>query len=374
MRRGRRGQERGGMDILNSPRAARDTAPDPEAIEAERRLRQLTSYAIIGLFALAVLAALQLAGEIVVPLFSALIVGVLLGQVIDRLVRLGLPPSIAGISVVGVAIALGILMIEALIDPFSSFVAQAPKMTEAALQAASRILAPIAKMRAAILHTAGANDGAISIGNETAWLSAVLGRLTPAVGEILVFFACMAFLVAGRAALRKQLILAMPERDSRLKMIRAFGAVETAVVQYFGATALVYAGVAAAVGVIAFAFGLSNPLLWSTMTFVAAYIPYLGVALIALSLAATGLLAHPDAIAYALAPTLAYLAIHTVTEIAIIPTMLGRRHEINPFLIFLSIVFWSWMWGPVGAILATPMLVTMQSLIGVMLAEEARLP
>ncbi len=46
------------------------------------------------------------------------------------------------------------------------------------------------------------------------------------------------------------------------------------------------------------------------------------------------------------------------------PTLLGRRYEINPFLIFLAIVFWGWMWGPVGAILAVPLLVTAQTVRG----------
>jgi predicted PurR-regulated permease PerM len=40
----------------------------------------------------------------------------------------------------------------------------------------------------------------------------------------------------------------------------------------------------------------------------------------------------------------------------ITPTLIGHRLTINPFLVFLSIAIWSWVWGPVGAFLAVPIL------------------
>jgi predicted PurR-regulated permease PerM len=38
--------------------------------------------------------------------------------------------------------------------------------------------------------------------------------------------------------------------------------------------------------------------------------------------------------------------------------IVGHRHTLNPFLVFLSIAFWSWLWGPMGALLATPLLIS----------------
>ena len=40
----------------------------------------------------------------------------------------------------------------------------------------------------------------------------------------------------------------------------------------------------------------------------------------------------------------------------LIPSILGRRFEINPFIVFLAIVFWTWLWGAMGAVLAVPLL------------------
>jgi predicted PurR-regulated permease PerM len=43
----------------------------------------------------------------------------------------------------------------------------------------------------------------------------------------------------------------------------------------------------------------------------------------------------------------------------ITPTIMGHRLTMNPFLIFISIAFWLWMWGPIGAFLAVPIVMTM---------------
>ncbi|MGO8126950.1 AI-2E family transporter, partial [Rhizobium ruizarguesonis] len=47
--------------------------------------------------------------------------------------------------------------------------------------------------------------------------------------------------------------------------------------------------------------------------------------------------------------------VHLLMENLIFPAVMGRRLEINPFVVFLAILFWTWMWGAVGAMLALPL-------------------
>jgi predicted PurR-regulated permease PerM len=235
------------------------------------------------------------------------------------------------------------------------------------------MLRPLTELRHSLAQSPGAAAAAQPMSGETEWLVSFLSRLTPALGQLMIFFASLAFFVSGRAALRRQLIMAMPERASRLSAIRAIAAVEESLSHYFGTTTLVYAAVAALTGLAAWAGGLPSPLLWIAMTLVASYIPYFGVVLIALSLAASGFLTHPHSL-LALAPAAGYLVIHLSSETFIIPTLLGRRHEINPFVIFISVVFWSWMWGPVGAILASPLLLSVQTVVSLLSESDGHLP
>jgi len=57
--------------------------------------------------------------------------------------------------------------------------------------------------------------------------------------------------------------------------------------------------------------------------------------------------------------------VHAVMENLVTPAVMGRRLEINPFIVFVAIVFWTWMWGAVGAVLAVPL-----SLIAMTIAGE----
>ena len=58
----------------------------------------------------------------------------------------------------------------------------------------------------------------------------------------------------------------------------------------------------------------------------------------------------------ALLPPVLYFGIHLVEGETLTPMLLARRFTLNPVLIILSLVFWFWMWGMLGAILAVPML------------------
>jgi predicted PurR-regulated permease PerM len=59
---------------------------------------------------------------------------------------------------------------------------------------------------------------------------------------------------------------------------------------------------------------------------------------------------------WALLPPVLYFGIHLVEGETLTPMLLARRFTLNPLLIILSLVFWFWMWGMLGAILAVPML------------------
>jgi len=41
----------------------------------------------------------------------------------------------------------------------------------------------------------------------------------------------------------------------------------------------------------------------------------------------------------------------------ITPSVMGHRLTLNPLTVFLSLVFWTWLWGPVGAFVSVPLLI-----------------
>jgi predicted PurR-regulated permease PerM len=104
------------------------------------------------------------------------------------------------------------------------------------------------------------------------------------------------------------------------------------------------------------------------------YIPYLGPACMALMLFAVGLVTFSSFGEVLIAPAL-LIALTTLEGHLITPTVLGRHLTLNPLAVFLAIAFWTWLWGPLGAFLAVPLLIVALVIQGhVFPADEIKLP
>jgi predicted PurR-regulated permease PerM len=78
---------------------------------------------------------------------------------------------------------------------------------------------------------------------------------------------------------------------------------------------------------------------------------------------------------HALIAPLLYLAATTLEGHFVTPAVMGKHLLLNPLTVFLALVFWTWLWGPIGALLAVPILiVTMVTINHLFPREEASLP
>ena len=277
-----------------------------------------------------VISVMKLASDVMVPIFAAILVGSILAQIAERLTVFGLPQGVANTLVVTCAIAIGLGLLGGLIEPFTSLVARAPDMARTVQDMSGPLLQRWSHFTSQFGNASAGAASLPGLGDATSWISAFLGRLTPRWSR------CWCSSPASRSSWRGATPSARKwcwpepsERASRLSTLRVIVAVEKALSLYFLTTAIVYASVRRHRGVIAASFGLANPLLWAAMTFAAAYIPYIGVALITLALAAAGVLTYHQSL-LALAPAGLYLCVHLFSETAVMPTLLGRRRRDQP--------------------------------------------
>ena len=107
----------------------------------------------------------------------------------------------------------------------------------------------------------------------------------------------------------------------------------------------------------------AQPNLLGVLAAVLNYIPYIGPAIVISTLFVVGLLVH-STLAEALIAPLLYLLVVTVEGQFLTPVFMGRRLELNPFAVFLAVAFFAWLWGPLGAFLAVPMLMSLSVVAG----------
>jgi len=111
----------------------------------------------------------------------------------------------------------------------------------------------------------------------------------------------------------------------------------------------------ASVGVSMYLIGMPNPLLWGVMSGLLVFLPYIG-ALIGISVVTIVAFLTFDSFGRILLVPAIYIALETLQGQLVTPLVLGLRFTLNPVAIFVWLIFWGWMWGIVGAILAFPML------------------
>ena len=103
--------------------------------------------------------------------------------------------------------------------------------------------------------------------------------------------------------------------------------------------------------------GLPSPILWGALAFGLNYVPYVGPAIMYVLLFVVGLLTYPTLLG-ALLPPAVFMAVTLIEGQFLTPAIVGRQVlNLHPLAVFLSIAFSAWLWGPVGAFLATPILI-----------------
>lgn len=341
--------------------AAMPAAPKRDGIDL------MVAWSIIGLFVIAGSAAIYSMETILMPITLAVVVGIVLGRAADSLARFGLPPIMGGL-LLALFFVFGLAsVVSALLGPMTELAQQAPKLAEGVVERVLPFIERFEWLRLAVARGVGSDAVADTVmKNAGPVLGAVAGGLTPALVQTLIFLAALGLFLLGRLHLRRTIILAFTSRERRLSTIRIMNAIETSLAQYFSIASLIYLALGVVTMIIALVGGLAMPPLWGVFAFVSSFIPYLGVTLMTLALLVGGLMTH-DAILLAVAPAVAFFVVHLVMENLVIPSILGNRLEVNPFLVFVAIIFWTWMWGAVGAMLALPL-----SLIAMTIFEEVR--
>ena len=99
--------------------------------------------------------------------------------------------------------------------------------------------------------------------------------------------------------------------------------------------------------------------MWGMLVAILNFVPYFGPVAGIFLLAAVGLLTF-DTLWKGLLPPAWYLLLHLLEANFITPMLLGRRFTLNPVVIFVSLIFWTWLWGVPGALLSVPILVSIK--------------
>lgn len=170
-----------------------------------------------------------------------------------------------------------------------------------------------------------------------------------------IAFLCFFFLVE-RVTLRRFALSLPTGWRTRMNLSRAMREMRQTVGWYLLTISLNNLGLGAASAAVFWYFGLPNPILWGVMVGVLNFMPYVGPLVANAIVFAVGLSTFYD-IMQAVYPVIALAALNLVEGQAATPMALGRRTRVSPLSVFLALAFGAWLWGPLGALVAAPVLI-----------------
>src|SRR5262249_44842776 len=331
-------------------------AARPFLVKSDAMWTGIARAATIGIFLLALTAALDLARMLLLPLVSALVFALMLGPLQAAAERRRVPAWLFALGCILAFIGIMNLIMILTAAPLIEWFGRGPDILKTLGDKLQILAAPFSAVRD--LQRALSPDSAkVGMNIEvTSFIAPAFAFLTPALGELVVFFAALFFFLVGRKQMRRHGVLFFSTQEARLRTLRVLNDIEESLTRYIVTASAINFCLGVIVGCASWVIGLPNAPMWGVLAFAFNFLPYVGPLIITIALFVAGLVVFPS-LGHALIAPAFFVGLATLEGHFITPNIIGRRLELSPVLVFVGLVFWTWLWGPMGALLATPLVV-----------------
>lgn len=319
----------------------------------------------VAMLVLAVMYTLYFASALFVPLVAAILLYQLLHRPVRALGEVGIPLAAAAAVTLLVLFALVGVASHFLVEPAEQWLRDAP--------------ASLGELRRELQSSAGALDELRELGEEIdelanmadedanvpvvqirapGHLQALTGVLPTVIAEALLTFVTCFFLLVQGDQLGRNLVSLGRTREARRRISNLLRGIHEQISTYLTTVTMINIGLGIVVAVVLYLLGVPHPHMWGMLAGVLNFAPYIGAALNAFVLTVVGITTF-ESLGEALLVPGAYLALTALEGMVVTPMILGRRVLLSSLWVFLAVVFWGWMWGAIGALMAVPLTVSL---------------
>lgn len=320
------------------------------------RRTEVVAIALVGLLIICIIAGLYLAKAFFLPMTMAFIVGTMLSPAANLLERHGIPRALAAVLLVATAGAGATFMIGLIASPAMEWSNKLPELGALLKEKLHVFDRPLALWQELQSMLGGPDTLSTLHMPKFDWVAPTLEFLSPTFAEFLLFVATLILFIASWRDLRRALILNFGERTARLRTLRVLNEIEEHLGNYLLMVTMINVAVGVVTGLICAVSGMPNPAGLGALAAVLNFIPIIGPVAMFAVLVVVGQVAFPSVGAGLLAPAL-FAAMTFLEGHFLTPMIVGRRLALNALAVFIALAFWTWLWGPMGAFLSSPLLI-----------------
>jgi predicted PurR-regulated permease PerM len=330
------------------------------------RRAEVVAFSLVALLVICVVAVLYAAKAFFLPVVAAFVVGTMLSPAAGYLERHRIPRAVSAVLIV-TAVAAGVAFIVGLISsPLMEWSTRLPELgslLKEKLHVFDRPLALWQELQS-MLGGSDVTSAAPFQMPKFDWVEPAVGFLSPTFTEFLLFFATLVLFIASWKDLRRALIMTFADHAARLRTLRILNEIEGHLGGYLLTVTMINLGVGTATGIICAVTGMPNPAGLGALAATLNFFPIIGPVAMFVILMVVGVIAFSTLGAGLIAP-LAFVGLTFLEGHFVTPTIIGRRLELNALAVFIALAFWTWLWGPMGGFLSSPLLI-----VGLILKEH----
>lgn len=310
---------------------------------------------VVGMFTLAVICALYFGRAVLMPILFGIVLSVVLTPIVEKLRRLRIPTPIGAAIVMLFMIGLLTLLIELLVVPAWEILAQLPDQVQNLL---AEFLTWVRSFRlGSWLAPRDAGDLSKHAAAQSLPLAAVLLTMAQSFIVSALSASLLAyFLLASGDMFLTKLVRVLPIFRDKVRAVTVVRTVQQEVATYFASVGMINAALGVAVTLLTWGFGLPMPWFWGALVALLNFVPYVGAGISALLLLLAGM-AFTASTGQAFLLVACFVAITFFEGQLINPMLVGKRLELNPTVVFVALLFWGWLWGVGGMLLAVPLVI-----------------
>jgi predicted PurR-regulated permease PerM len=333
--------------------AAADEQPHPEIT-----LREISAWSLAVLAAVAIGFVLYAGREIMLPVVAAFVVGIMMSPAARRLEALHVPRALGALLLVaGLTLVLSLVIlllfprVSELTDSLPSIIASLKEK----LHVFDGLMAGWRRLSSMVGDSPPAGDAAMMPVPGISWVTPTVSVLFPTITEFLFFLVVLLLVISEWPGLRRGLVMTFASRDSRLTVLKILNEMESGLGSYLLIVTVINACVGALTGLICALTKMPNAIGFGALAATLNFVPIIGPTAMFAILLVVGLVAEPT-FAWGVVPAAGFLVLITVEGQFLTPMIIGRHLELNALAVLLSLAFWTWLWGPMGAFLSSPIL------------------
>lgn len=308
---------------------------------------QLTRLLVTAAASIAVLAGMRAAASIIGPVLVALVITVAWSPGSEWLRRRGWHPSAAALT--GIVLGIfGVVLFVALV--WTSLLQLQEKLPEyqpriAAIQQLIRIKLADLPIDTSRLFSSEVLQPSSIVG----YALRLIRNLTETAGNLFLLVLLMAFMMLEAVRYPQKLQAALGS-ESTIKRFARFG---DSIRSYVGINAVFGLIVATIQTILLLVLGVDFAILWGVMSFLLSFVPNVGFVIALVPPALMALIEF--GFGRSIVVIVGYVLINSIVDNVVKPRFVGESLDLSPIVVVLSLLFWGWLLGPMGALVAVPM-------------------